>query len=234
MKQLIIIGAGGYGREVLTMAIDNPDNGVFWQVKGFLDNRRSLLDGFASRPESMPDAITFTQQERDRYRRDFAILGDPLTYTPAPDDVFLCALGSPADRRQYTAPILANGGEFIRLVHPNTAVSAFAAIGTGSIVGPYASLSPDSRVGRFASVSSYTALAHDVVVGDWTEIGGHCLIAGGVTIGEGVRIHPGAVLTPGVRIGDGATVAAGSVVFGDVPRGLTVLGNPARRFDWKS
>ena len=181
----------------------------------------------------MPDAMAFTQQERDRYRRDFPILDDPLTYEPEPNDVFICALGAPADRRRYAVPILEQGGEFIRLVHPLTAVSRFAAIGTGSIIGPYASLSPDSRIGKFVSVSSYTALGHDVVVGDWTEIGGHCLIAGGVVIGEAVRIHPGAVLTARVRIGDGAVVAAGSVVFGNVPPGVTVLGNPARRFNWK-
>ena len=234
MKQLLIIGAGGFGREVLMMAIDNPANGLQWQIKGFLDSRKDILKAFVPRAESLPDAMEYTQEKRDRYRRDYPIIGDPITHVPATDEVFLCALGAPADRRKYAEPILAKGGEFIRLVHPLGAISTFASVGRGSIVGPYASLSPDSRVGKFVTISSYTALAHDVVIADWTEIGAHCLIAGGVSIGEGVRVNPGTVLTPGVRIGDGAVVAAGSVVFGDVPPGVTVLGNPARRFNWKN
>ena len=47
------------------------------------------------------------------------------------------------------------------------------------------------------------------------------------------RIHGGAVITPDARIGDEAVVGAGSVVFGRVPAGVTVIGNPARRLNWK-
>lgn len=44
---------------------------------------------------------------------------------------------------------------------------------------------------------------------------------------DGASIGGGAVILPGVRIGAGATVGAGAVVTKDVPRGVTVVGNPA-------
>lgn len=50
-----------------------------------------------------------------------------------------------------------------------------------------------------------------------------------VTIGREVWIGGGAILLPGVRVGDGAVVGAGSVVTRDVPEGVTVVGNPARK-----
>ncbi len=49
-----------------------------------------------------------------------------------------------------------------------------------------------------------------------------------VQIGRNVWIGGGAIILPGVRIGDDAVLGAGSVVTRDVPRGATVLGNPAR------
>ncbi|HWK66156.1 MAG TPA: sugar O-acetyltransferase [Rhizobiaceae bacterium] len=49
-----------------------------------------------------------------------------------------------------------------------------------------------------------------------------------VFIGEKVWIGGGAIILPGVSIGSGAIVGAGAVVTGDVPEGVTVIGNPAR------
>jgi sugar O-acyltransferase (sialic acid O-acetyltransferase NeuD family) len=232
MENLVIIGAGGFGREVLMMAIDNPETGRRWNIKGFLDDRPGILDGYSQAMASNADAIEFDDTVRQRYRRDFPVLGSPMDYVPEKGDVFICAVGSPAERRRYAEPILQKGGQFTRLIHPQAAASVYANAGIGCIVGPFASLSPDCRLGRFVTVSSYTAIAHDVDIGDWSEIGGHCLIAGRVRIGEAVRVHPGSILTTDVRVGDRAVIAAGSVVFGNIREGTTVLGNPARKFDW--
>ncbi len=233
MKNLLIIGAGGFGREVLMMAIDNPCYGVDWVIKGFLDSRSHILDDVAKDSNLLPDAMAYSPEKRQHYNRDYPVLADPLTYQPQADDVFLCAVGAPADRRKYAEPLLAKGAQFIRLVHPLSAVSTFAEVGAGSIIGPYASMSPDSKIGCHVSVSSYTALAHDVRVDDWVEIGAHCLVAGNVSIHTGARIHPGSIITPKSSIGEHAVVAAGSVVFKQVPAHTTVMGNPARKFDWK-
>jgi sugar O-acyltransferase (sialic acid O-acetyltransferase NeuD family) len=233
MKQLLIIGAGGFGREVLMLAIDNPSFGLDWSIKGFLDSRSTILDSFVKDPAALPDAMDYSPEKRLKYRRDYPIVGDPLLYEPQPGDVFLCAIGDPAERRKYAGPLIDKGAEFIRLVHPLASVSTFATIGAGSIISAYASLSPDCKVGRHVTISSYTAIAHDVTIADWVEIGAHGLVAGNVHIATGARIHPGSVLTAGSTIGENAVVAAGSVVFKRVPANTTVIGNPARKFDWK-
>jgi maltose O-acetyltransferase len=49
-----------------------------------------------------------------------------------------------------------------------------------------------------------------------------------IAIGRNVWIGGGAIILPGVTIHEDAIVGAGSVVTRDVPRGVTVLGNPAR------
>lgn len=46
---------------------------------------------------------------------------------------------------------------------------------------------------------------------------------------KGASIGAGATILPGIVIGENAVVGAGSVVTRDVPAGVTVTGNPARR-----
>ena len=233
MKNLLIIGAGGFGREVLNWVLDHSRNNLDWKVGGFLDSRSSALDGFATESQGLPNAVPYLPEVHKHFSRAFGIVGDPMTYIPGPEDVFLCALGDPAERRRYAKPILDKGGYFMVLVHPHALVSTFSTLGRGSIIGPFASVSPDAHIGEFVTVNSYTGIAHDARIGDWCEIDGHCLIAGRAQIGTGARIHGGAVITPDARVGDEAVVGAGSVVFGRVPAGVTVIGNPAKRLNWK-
>lgn len=233
MKNLVIIGASGFGREVLNWVLDHPRNGSDWKVKGFLDSRSNILDRFAKTPGELPGAVPYESELQAIFRRDFGIIGEPMSYQPQPDDIFVCAVGDPEERRKFAAPVIGKGGEFMALVHPRASVSAFVALGRGTIVGPFASISPDAHVGALVTVNSYTAIAHDVSIGDWCEIDGHCLIAGRAQIGEAVRIHGGAIITPDVKIGDRAVIGAGSVVLANVPAGVTVFGNPAKRLVWR-
>lgn len=233
MKNLLIIGAGGFGREVLNWVLDHSRNGIDWKIKGFLDSRVNVLTGFATDSAGIPDAVPYLPEVHAHFRRDFGIVGDPMTYVPGPDDIFLCAVGDPVDRQRYAKRIIDKGGYFIALVHPKALVSTFASLGRGSIIGPFASVSPDAKIGEFVTVNSYTGIAHDVKIGDWCEIDGHCLIAGRARIGTGVRVHGGAIITPDSIVGDEAVVGAGSVVLGRIPAGVTVFGNPAKRLSWK-
>ena len=45
MKNLIIIGAGGCGREVLQWAKDINEKGKQWNIKGFIDDDINALNG---------------------------------------------------------------------------------------------------------------------------------------------------------------------------------------------
>lgn len=52
--------------------------------------------------------------------------------------------------------------------------------------------------------------------------------SGNPVIGNNVKICAGAIVIGPITIGDNVTIGAGSVVTKDVPRGATVVGNPAR------
>ena len=209
-RNLLIVGAGGFGREVLSYIED--DNPLF-DVKGFLDSRPDALD---ATPRSVP------------------ILGDPLSYVPQPGDVFMAALGDPRMRFKFTATLRdVHHVDFATVVHPSANVSRHARMRHGCIIAPRVGISVDVDIGEFSCIQEYSVIGHDARIADWCQINSHCTIAGGARIGSFTTIHPNCVVTSGAVIGEGVTVAAGSVVMGRIPDGITVLGNPARRFSFK-
>jgi len=204
MKQLVIVGAGGFGREVLAwcrVALAE------FTVRGFVDDNPAVAsNGLLRAP----------------------YLGSFETYEPRRDDAFICAIGRPAVRLRIAAAVAAKGGRFATLVHPAAIVAEGAWLEEGAIICPFALVSVDARVGAGAVVYYHSSVDHDVVVGPATQISGHCDIAGGATLGTGVFLGSHACVLPRIQVGDHAIVGAGAVVTRPVASGTTVAGVPAR------
>lgn len=209
VNNLVLVGAGGFGRTIASLARSDGACGVHWDVKGFLDNRSGIFT-----PPGLP------------------VLGDPLTYEPVAGDIFLCALGIPAARRRYTAPLIAKGADFISL-KTDMHIGERTKISRGCIFERNVSLGTDTHLGEFVTILSTTIVGYDVRIGDYCQIGSFVFIGGGAQIGNDVVIHPHATILPGVKVGDGAVIGAGSVVIRSVPPSTTVMGNPAKPFNFR-
>ena len=206
MKHLLIIGAGGFGREAYGVAREAVGYGTEFDVKGFLDANPKALDGFRGYP---------------------AIVGDPGTYVPEADDVFVTALGSVAARRACVAAIAAKGGAFISIVHRSAWLGPNVTVGEGSFISNNAVLTADITVGRHVCIFQGTSIGHDAVLEDFSHVYAQCALGGGVRVGAGASVYPGAVIVPRRTIGADAVVGAGATVLLNVPAGVTVFGNPA-------
>ena len=211
MKQLLIIGARGWGREVYDIAKACIAAGAEFMVKGFLDDKSDALDGYENYPP---------------------ILGPVETYDVKPDDVFVCALGDVSYKKHYADIIESKGGMFVSLIHPTAILGNNAHIGVGCVVGAYANLSNDTRIGDFVTFSIKAGMGHDSSIGDYSHIGGFTNISGFVAIGEMVTVHPCCNILPHKKIGDKAVIGTSSVVLTNVKMGKTVYGNPAREFEF--
>lgn len=211
MKNLIIIGARGWGREVFDIAIACIRAGADISVKGFLDDKADALDEYDNYPP---------------------IIGPVETYEVQPDDVFICALGDVNYKRIYSKKIIDKGGMFITLIHPTAVIGNNAKIGKGCIIGAYANISCDTRLGDFVTFSIKAGMGHDSTIGDYTHIGGFTNISGFVSIGANVTVHPCCNIIPHRKIGEGATIGTGSVVLINVKTRETVFGNPAKKIEF--
>jgi|SRR5450830_1009713 len=209
MKDVLIINAGGFGRNMAVVAKSDPAHGKEWVVRGFLDGRPDLFN--------IPE---------------LPILGDPLTYRYQQPQILVCALGDPKLRRQYVKPLLEQGADFMNLM-PDLHLADRAHMGLGCLFERHVSIGADAKLGSFVIVLSNTIIGYDVKIGSYSTIGSFVFIGGGAQIGQDVVIHPHATILPGIKIGEGAIIGAGSVVIGNVPAGVTVFGNPAKRFKFK-
>lgn len=209
MKNLVIIGARGFGRGVYHLFLDCFKAGAVSniQCKGFLDGDMTVLDGYKNYPP---------------------ILSSVEDYNVQPDDVFVCAMGDPIYRKKYAEMILAQGGEFISLIYPGFVCGPNSTIGDAAIVLSGAKVGCDVTVGKFVVICENTVLGHDVKVGDWTHLGPCATLGGFCELGESVNMHPRVGILPHVKIGDNVVIGNGSTVLKDVPADVTVFGMPAR------
>lgn len=207
MKNLIIIGAGGMGREVLNLALQCEGYNKEYVIKGFIDDNLESMNGLVGYPP---------------------VIGRIDDYKIKHDDVFVCSIGSVHSKKKCIDSIVERGGSFISLIHPTSLINPHAKFGLGCQVFPFAQIGSEAVIGNYVLLQSYAGIAHDVTVGDYTRIDTHVLCVGGVTIGNRVTLHTAAIINHGVTIEDDATVGAASFVIKRVKQGTSVFGTPAK------
>ena len=209
MKQLVIIGARGWGREACDsfMASDDYLAGKL-TIKGFLDDKRDALDNLKG---NWPP-----------------IIGSAETYDIQPDDVFFCALGNPYWRKHYAELISAKGGHFISFIDRTAMVSSMASIGEGCYISGFTSISNNVRLGNHAIVQVFSNLGHDATVGEYVTIESAVFLGGYSNVGDLSTLHTKSSIIPHKSVGAGCEVGIGSVVMRNFKDGLHLFGNPAK------
>jgi sugar O-acyltransferase (sialic acid O-acetyltransferase NeuD family) len=203
----IIVGAGGFGRELINWARDCHQAGSLPQIEGLLDDDPGVMD---------------------RFSYSIGIIGTPSDFVPQPHDHLLMAIGTPMTKRRVADMLISRGGRFATLIHPAAIVAGSAQIGEGSILCPLSLVSADAKIGRLCTINVLSSVGHDVQLGEYSTLSAHVDLTGSVSVGASVMIGTGAKVLPRVKVGEGATIGAGSVVYRTVPAGRSVFSAPAK------
>jgi len=207
MTEIVIVGAGGFGAEVLSII---NDIGIY-DVVGFLD----------ANPEKAGVKIQgIPVLGGDNILEDLISKG---TVTIA------MAIGERDLRQQLSQKALKFGCDLPVLVHPEAYVARDVIPGSGTIIYPGAVIMPGCELSMGVLINSGVTLGHDVKIGKYSNINPGANIAGHVSIGERVLVGIGSTVLENCLIGDDAKVGAGAVVIKNVPEKITVVGVPARK-----
>ncbi|KAA3641640.1 MAG: acetyltransferase [Armatimonadetes bacterium] len=205
-RPLLIVGAGGFGRETASLVADLDT----YEVQGFLDDDEKI---------------------HGTLRSGIKVMG-PIAAALDSDAALVLTTGSPSNfgsREAIFTRLGLDPQRYATLVHPSVFVGAGCTVGHGSVIHAGSVLTADVTVGDHVVAMPSVVLTHDDQVGDFVTFGAGALIAGRVTISKGAYIGSGARVREDCVVGSGALVGMGSVVVSDIPAETVWAGVPARQ-----
>lgn len=208
MNDLVVIGGGGHGRELLDVLRDLDAQHQTWRVLGVVDD--DLAD---------PDRL-----ERLGVRH----LGT-IDWLAGRRYTYALGIGTSRTRRRIVERLgPTDAAAAPPIVHPRATVGSDCRLDVGVVVYQGTVITTNVTIGQHTHLNVGCSVQHDTVIGDFVQFSPGVLVNGDCTVGDDVFLGTGAIITRGCVVGAGARVGAGAVVLSDVPAGSTTVGIPAR------
>ena len=186
MKNIVIIGAGDLGKEVVWLMEDINKVCPTYLILGFLDDDKAKDGGefygyrVLGATDSLEELATKT----------------PLSAVIAIQDGRI---------RKKIREAHSSFDAWETIIHPTSVIASTSPIGKGSIVFPHVTVSVDTKLGEFNLLYINSTICNDCKIGDYVseraEIGDECFLAAGSTV------YPHKKLGIGAEVGVEATVS---------------------------
>ena len=208
MKDLYIIGAGGFGREVAWLVERINAITPTWDMKGFIDDNENLWG-------TMED--------------DYPVVGG-CSYLEKLEDVYVvCAIGSAKVRKKIIEKLKVFSVKYATLIDPSVLVSKRVSIGEGTIICAGSIITVDIEIGKHVIINLDCTVGHDTVIEDFVTIYPSVNVSGIVRVGECSELGTGMQIIQGKTIAAKTIFGAGSVVVKDCTESGTYVGSPAKK-----
>lgn len=209
LKDLYIIGAGGFGREVAWLVERINEVEPTWNLKGFIDDNPAC---------------------HGTYEDDYLVLGGCEYLLQTGEEAWVvCAVGSAKVRKIIVDKLKENDNlKFATLIDPSVILSKRVNIGEGTIICAGTIITVDVTIGKHVIINLDCTLGHDDVIGDFVTIYPSVNVSGCVTVGECSELGTGMQVIQGKNIGSESITGAGAVVVKNIPERCTAVGSPAK------
>ncbi|WP_297712624.1 transferase [Clostridium sp.] len=195
MKDIVIIGAGGIGREVAWIIEEINKAKSTWNIVGFVDDNSEMW-----------------RKELNGYK----VLGglDILDKLESKPEVIV-AIANCGVKKEIVSSL--NGKfDFATVIYPSVRVSKYIEIGEGTIIYPGVSLTVNTRIGNHVVISGNCGIGHDSVIGDFSSVLWGSCFSGFDVVGEECFIGVGTKVAQGVRVADGRRICTGGIITEDI------------------
>ncbi|WP_279120016.1 acetyltransferase [Fusobacterium varium] len=206
MKDVVIIGAGGFAREVAWLIEEINKKNEQWNILGFIDdnseNVGKSLNGYK--------IIGNTDYLNEMNKNIYAVI----------------AIGNGKTRKKIVEKLKKR--KFGILIHPNVSISNSISIGEGSIICSGNILTVNISIGKHVIINLDCTIGHDAVIKNFSTFLPGTNLSGETIVEECSTLGTGSTVIQGIKIGKNVMVGAGAVVIRDIIDDSTAVGNPAR------
>ena len=208
MKDLVIVGAGGFGREVKVLIDDINKIHPTYRFKGFYD------DGF----------------EIGTQINGYDVLGGIKDLNNISSLVMVVvAVGAPDIKQRIIKQLVNPNIEFPTLIHPSVIYSDdYVQVGKGCIICAGSILTCNIKIEEFVILNLMCTVGHDTTINKYASFMPSVNISGEVIIHKAVYVGTGAKIINQLEIGENTIIGAGAVVSKSIPANCTAVGVPAR------
>lgn len=207
MEKMVIVGAGGLGREVQWLIERVNGNKKYWEIAGYID------DGISEGTEI----------------GGYKVLGD-TEYLSSVDHklAVVCAIGNAYVRKEVISRIIHNRQlSFPNLIDPKVEYHFETKMGKGNVICVGTSMTVGVKMEDFNIINPRCTLGHDVSLESFVTIYPGANISGNVRLKSCCELGTGAQVIQGLTIGESTFVGAGAVVVRSLPEKCTAVGIPA-------
>lgn len=213
MKPIVIIGAGGFGREVQWLIERINEKKMTWEIKGYIDD--GIEAGIEINGYSVLGGVDYLLNlERQMY--------------------VVCAIGASKTRKKVIEKLMNRKNlEFPNLVDPSVQMSKYVELGRGNVICAGSILTVNIVIEDFVILNLDCTVGHDVVLKSFVTVYPSVNVSGCVSIGERTEIGTGTKIIQGKTIGEDIIIGAGAVVVKDIEIPGTYVGVPVKAVKYK-
>lgn len=214
MKDIVIFGAGGFGREVQWLIERINEKSQEWNILGYIDDHIKEevdIDGYS-------------------------VIGDTKwLLSRNVETAVVCAVGNAHIRKKIIEKIEGNCYlSFPNLIDPAVHISKRIKFGKGNIICAGTIATVDIVFGDFDIINLDCTIGHDVVLDSYITLYPGVNISGNVTIANCSEIGTGTRIIQGKKIAAEVILGAGSVVVKDILESGTYAGVPIKKLKNKN
>lgn len=209
MKDIVIYGAGGFGREIACLLKAINEIHPQWNLLGFID------DGIPAGVSNRYGKVLGNLEWLNNYQHPLSVA---------------IAIANPKILLLVTTKTNNANINFPNLIAPNVSFydkDSFQ-MGKGNIIFFGCRFSCDVQIGDFNLFNGFVALGHDVILGSYNILNPSVRISGEVVVGNGNFFGVQSIILQGKKIGNQTKIGVNSVIMRNTKDGYLYHGNPAK------
>ncbi|WP_426350464.1 acetyltransferase [Alloiococcus sp. CFN-8] len=209
MKEIIIIGAGGFAREVAWLIEEINKITHEWKLLGYIEEYKDNIG---------------------KNLNGYEVLGDFnwIKENNCNNLYYVCGVADPTLKERFVLKAEELGLKAAVLIHPNVQISNYNNIEEGVIICSGCIITVNIHIKRHVIVNIDSTIGHDAVIEEYSTILPSVNISGNVVLGTKCLVGTSSAIIEKVSIGDNVTIGAGSVVVRDIPSNCVVVGVPGK------